>query len=167
LIRKHALMGRKPLLDNLVGALLREWGVEEVRTSIERVAAREKAPLVGRSVKKRARKPLAVEQVEQGDLANAQLPLLREIALRFDRKQFLPSNSDVREFLIMLGERPTGMKDRCEAFRQLLVTLRKYPAERLEQLLNNARSGPSQLGPLSDAISATAASLPRFRQGDS
>ncbi len=108
---------------------------------------------------------LASEQVARAQLPEAQEVVLRELAMRFDSKEFLPSVSDVREFLIMIGERPGAIKDRSEAFKQLLKALSGLPPERLERLANSARhSGPSQLGPLSDAISAAAASLPRHRE---
>jgi hypothetical protein len=88
-----------------------------------------------------------------------------ELALRFDQRQFLPNLSDVREFLIMMGERPAAMKDRAEAFRLLLKALSVLPPERVARLANSAiHSGPSQLGPLSDAIAGAAASLPRHRE---
>jgi hypothetical protein len=46
-----------------------------------------------------------------------------QLAVRYDSKQFLPSVADVRELLIMLGERPAGLKDRNDAFRILLGSL--------------------------------------------
>jgi hypothetical protein len=90
---------------------------------------------------------------------------LLQLAERYDQKQFLPSVADVREFLIMMGERPVGMKDRQEAFRVLLQSLMRLPVERLQQFVRTAlHSGPSELGPLSDAIAAAGERLPRQRQ---
>jgi hypothetical protein len=90
---------------------------------------------------------------------------LLELAERYDRKQFLPSVADVREFLIMMGERPVGMKDRKEAFRVLSRSLIQLPLEDLQQLTRTGlHSGPSQLGPLSDAISAAGERMTRQRQ---
>ena len=57
------------------------------------------------------------------------------------------------------------MKDRFDAFRRLLKPLSALPLEQLERIASSAlHSGPSRLGPLSDAISAAAASLPRHRE---
>jgi hypothetical protein len=65
----------------------------------------------------------------------------------------------------MIGERPGAIKDRSDAFRRLLKVLPALPPEQLERLGNSAlHSGPSQLGPLSDAIASAAASLPRQRE---
>ena len=90
-----------------------------------------------------------------------------QLAERYDRKRFLPSVADVREFLIMMGERPIGMKNRKEAFRVLLQSLIRLPDDRLQQLVGTAlHSGPSELGPLSDAIAAAGERLPRQRQAN-
>jgi hypothetical protein len=157
----------KPLLNNLLRTLVQEWGHEEVQAALMQLSGRSDAtPLgCGSDAAPRTRtKLLASEQVAQARLSDAQVVPLRELAVRFDRKQFLPSISDVREFLVMMGERPGALKDRSTAFRLLLVALSGLPPERLERLVNSARySGPSQLGPLSDAISAAATSLPRRR----
>jgi hypothetical protein len=162
------MTAQKALLTNLLRLLVQEWGRETVRAELAKLT-QESTGIddggVGATVATRARiKLLAIEQVERAKLPDAQAAALRELAVRFDRKQFLPSLSDVREFLIMMGERPGAIKDRPSAFRLLLLALAALPAERLERLTHSARhSGPSQLGPLSDAISSAAASLPRHR----
>jgi hypothetical protein len=167
------MRNRKALLNSLLRTLVQEWGHEEVGASLAQfsVAAGSTAAHrpasdgpEGTQKTRSATRLLAREQVARAQLPEAQEVALLELAIRFDRKQFLPSVSDVREFLVMIGERPGAMKDRSEAFRQLLKALSALPPERLERLANSAlHSGPSQLGPLSDAISAAAASLPRSR----
>jgi hypothetical protein len=80
---------------------------------------------------------------------------------------FLPSVADVREFLIMMGTRPIGMKDRTQAFRVLLESLTQLPIARLQQLAQTSlHSGPSELGPISDAITIAGERLPRQRQNE-
>src|SRR5206468_2862492 len=91
--------------------------------------------------------------------------LLLQLAVRYDNKQFLPTVPDVREFLLMIGVEPEYMKDRKDAFRVLLRSLTALSLERLQQISNASRhSGPSQLGPLSDAIAAVGDRLPRGRE---
>jgi hypothetical protein len=108
---------------------------------------------------------LASEQVARAELPKAKEAALRELAIRFDQKQFLPSVSDVREFLMMMGEQPGAIKDRSKAFGRLLKALSVLPPERLERLASSTlHSGPSQLGPLSDAISAVAGAITRQRE---
>jgi hypothetical protein len=168
------MKSRKALLNNLLRTLVQEWGHKEVQAALAQLAdavggTDAHLPEGGRSEgirrTRNATKLLASEQVARAKLAEAQRAVLEELALRFDRKQFLPSVPDVREFLVMMGERPGAMKDRSEAFRRLLVALSGLPLERLKRLESSAlHSGPSQLGPLSDAISAAAASLPRQRE---
>jgi hypothetical protein len=168
------MKGRKILLSNLLHALVQEWGkreVEDALAQLSNAADLTEAHRLGSSVSRGARrsrsvtKSLAIEQVARAQLPEAQEVALLELARRFDHKQFLPSTADVREFLIMMGERPGAIKDRSQAFRRLLEALTRLPPEQLEWLANSAlHSGPSQLGPLSDAISAAGASLPRHRE---
>jgi hypothetical protein len=168
------MTSRKALLSNLLRTLVQEWGQREVEAALAQLsdtANSTNAPQLSRGEAKanhrtRSRmKLLASEQVARAQLPHAQEATLRELAVLFDRKQFLPSVSDVREFLIMMGETPGTMKDRSEAFRRVLKVLSELPPERLERLANSGlHSGPSQLGPLSDAISAAARSLPRYRE---
>src|SRR5262249_32285696 len=114
--------------------------------------------------RKKKGKPNASEQVERVALQGEQRDALLLLAARYDQRLFLPSVADVREFLIMMGERPITMKDRSEAFRILLRSLMQLPAERLLRLTQTAlHSGPSELGPLSDAIAAAGERLPRQR----
>jgi hypothetical protein len=158
-------MTSKSVLRNILITLVREWGREEVEATLRRLG--DTAPELSdyRPVKNRSRKLPAVEQVEKGSFPTSYHSLLIEIASRYDRKEFLPTTADVREFLLMMGQRPGGMKDRSEAFRRLLNVISALPADQLEKLAVTAlHSGPSQLGPLSDAISSAAESLePRRR----
>jgi hypothetical protein len=161
---------RLSLLENLLRVLLREWGLVKVQDALARLSASpdENANGIENNKKSKPRKLRAVEQVERAPLSPNQIPFLSELARRFDQKQFLPSTSDVREFLIMIGERPSGLKDRSQAFRELLKALIKYSPERLEKLASRSRhSGPSELGPLSDAIRSAGQSLPRNREPNS
>ena len=168
------MTGRKALLNGLLSTLVREWGFREVQAALAQLPDTEirtntgefaNVGLGGTPRPRKKAKLLASEQVARAQLPAAQDAALRELAMHFDRKQFLPSVADVREFLVMMGERPGAMKGRSEAFRLLLEALSNLSPERLERLANSAlHSGPSQLGPLSDAISAAAASLPRRRE---
>lgn len=156
------------LLNRLVQCLVDEWGHEEVAVAIANVKGSSKDNLVGQvtgpkpRTSTRAVKRSAVEQVERAAVEGEQKEALIQLAARYDDKQFLPSVADVREFLIMLGERPSAMKDRQEAFRVLLRTLIQLPFERLRQLAcSELYSGPARLGPLSDAIAVASEGLPR------
>ena len=156
------------LLDRLLQALVDEWGRESVAAGLARIEVSSINPLAEvppiprvRPVGRAAR-PSAPEQIERAALAGEQKDALLELAVRYEHKQFLPSVADVREFLTMMGERPIQMRDRREAFRILLLNLKQLPIERLKQLVSTAlHSGPSQLGPISDAIAAAGERLHR------
>lgn len=168
------MTSRNALLNRLLRTLVQEWGHREVEAALRRLSEEEgradahrpttDGPEASRRTRTATKLP-ASEQVARAHLPKPQEAAMLELAIRFDQRQFLPSLSDVREFLVMMGERPGAMKDRSEAFRRLLKALSALPPERLERLANSAlHSGPSQLGPLSDAIAAAAASLPRHRE---
>jgi hypothetical protein len=162
------MKSRNALLIKLLQTLVDEWGHEEVASALASTAASSNDPLLGRAessqVRKKKAKPSATEQVARAALGGEEGEALLQLATRYDQKLFLPSPADVREFLIMMGERPIAMKDRSEAFRVLLRSLVQLPVERLQRLAQTAlHSGPSELGPLSDAIAAAGERLPRQR----
>ena len=167
------MKSRKALLNELLQTLVNEWGHEEVAATLActvPVSGDFPSGRAGSSKLRSSRekvRPSATDQIRQTTLDGEQRETLLQLAERYDRKQFLPSVADVREFLIMMGERPVGMKDRSEAFRVLLRSLMQLPAERLHQFARTAlHSGPSELGPLSDAIAAAGDRLPRQRQAN-
>lgn len=160
---------RKALLTKLLQTLVDEWGYEDVAATLASIKVALSDSLVAERAKpRRSKKRIrlsATEQIERSALEGEQKEMLLQLAVRYDQKLFLPSVADVREFLIMMGERPTGMKDRTQAFRVLLGSLMQLPVVRLQQLAQTAlHSGPSELGPLSDAIAAAGERLPRQRQ---
>jgi hypothetical protein len=164
---------REKLLDRLVQTLVEEWSYETVAAALAGQAGSPTGSSTGgvltmnRRAPRKGNKPSATELVERSVLEGGHKAALLRLATRYESMQFLPSVADVREFLIMMGEKPTQMKDRKEAFRILLRSLAQLPVERLEKLATTAlHSGPSQLGPLSDAIAAAGGDLPRRRQAD-
>jgi hypothetical protein len=167
------MKSRKALLNELLKTLVDEWGHEEVAAALADTAISS-----GDSMNRRAsslqphssrgkRRLSATAQIERAAVEGERKEVLLQLAERYDRKQFLPSVADVREFLIMMGARPIGMKGRMDAFRVLLQSLIRLPDERLRQFVHTAQhSGPSELGPLSDAIAAAGERLPRQRQAN-
>jgi hypothetical protein len=165
---------RETLLNRLLQSLVDEWGHERVAAALAHTAvssndpSAERPPIPKLRLSGKGARPSATAQIERAALEGEQRDVLLELAVSYDCKQFLPSVADVREFLVMMGERPIDMKDRKEAFRILLRNLMQLPVERLKQLASTALySGPSQLGPLSDAIAAAGERLPRQRQSNS
>lgn len=168
------MTSRKLLLSNLLQALVQEWGRQEVEAALRELSdvtqgIHHRSVVIHRKSRIAPRKSRmsASEQVARAQLLDTQRAPIRELALRFDSKQFLPSVSAVREFLFMMGGRPVGVKDRSDSFRSVLDALSRLPEERLRRLVDSAiHSGPAQLGPLSEAIAAASVSLPRKREPD-
>ena len=154
----------RKLLSNMMELLVDEWGYEEVRRTLAQLADRPRHVSRDRAFLPplHSRKPTAIEQViklRATGTAHANLLILAE---KFDRREFLPSTGDVREFLAMMGENVEVVKDRSGAFRRLLHSLSSLPSDRLEHLAHSSsHSGPAQLGPLSDAIKSTGESIRR------
>lgn len=164
------MLARKALLDNLLRTLVHEWGYQSVATALASFESDEdglvgrSAPKVPRNLKVR-RKLLATEQVAKAAVPEDKRAALMKLAVRFDRREFLPTTSDVREFLTMLGERTSPMKDRSTAFARVLKSISVLPVERLERYTHSGlHSGPARLGPLSDAISSVALTMVRNRE---
>jgi len=161
------MKSHQALLKRLVQALVDEWGYEEVTTALAgttQSAVDASAPYRPKGLPARRNgRPSATAQVERAALEGEQRDALLELAASYDSKQFLPSVAHVREFLLMMGDRPSsGMKDRSIAFRSLLQRLIQLPADRLRQIATSAlHSGPAELGPLSDAIATVGERLPR------
>jgi hypothetical protein len=159
---------RKNLLNNLLKPILDEWGEDEVRSSLEKLLMKsdgERTKLYDgpKSHADQARKLTAVHAVERLVLDDTRKKALSLIAARFDEKDFLRSTADVRQFIIMAGERPPPMKNRQDSFRILLGVLLRLSADHLQQISNVAsHAGPAQLGPISDAISAAGERIPRW-----
>lgn len=160
-------MKNRKILTNLLHVLLEEWGADEIRSTFEKLVIELESDGRGSdgSAKSRPAKstrPTAIDIVKGLEIDSDRQAPLTLLAARFDDKNFLPSTADVREFIIMAGERPPTMKNRQDSFRHLLRILLRIPLERLRQVAEAAtHAGPAELGPISDAISAAGERLPR------
>ncbi|HXQ53591.1 MAG TPA: hypothetical protein VN802_21040 [Stellaceae bacterium] len=166
---------RHALLLKFVETLVEEWSYDEVQRALTElpdaaggthaasalVGGVSQHPSFNRGVN-RSKRPTAVEQVTKLSNWNGERETLLVIAEKFDRKEFLPSIGDIREFLAMMGEASAGMKDRLDGFRRLLSSLTQLPPDKLKRLASSTSySGPAQLGPLSDAIKSTGDAIRR------
>jgi len=153
------------LLMSLLAPLLREWGYDTVRKCLAEIQAGQVKEDFSRAAHKHKptkahRRPGAVEMVERLDISADQKDPLHVLASRFDAKTFLPTASDVRHFLEMRGQGPSPVKQRQDAFRKVLDVLLSMADDELMLLqTSGTHAGPTQLGPLSDAIKATSAAV--------
>lgn len=152
------------LLRALLVPLLREWGHDTVQQCLAELLYQESRDdlhaVDAPKPAKEHRRPTAIELVERHDISDAaRKDQIRALAAKFDAKGFLPSASDVRDFLGMRGHDPGRIKHRGESFRQVLPVLLDMANDEIEDLRTSAvHSGPTQLGPLSEAIKAVGAS---------
>lgn len=156
---------RHDLLESLLTPLLREWGRDAVLACIAELdtksVARERQPRSDSADRSpSSRKPNAVEIADRAELSTTKRDALLRLASLFDRKLFLPTASDVRHFLELRAQQPGPVKQRQDAFRKVLALLSGMADEELERLIKSStHAGPTQLGPLSDAIRATGAAM--------
>jgi len=153
------------LLMSLLAPLLREWSYDTVRQCLAEAQAEQVKENLSLAAHKRKpakeyRRPNAVEMAERLDAAVDRKEPLRALAARFDAKTFLPTASDVRHFLEMRGQDPVPVKQRQDSFRKVLDVLIGMADDELMLLhASSTHAGPTQLGPLSDAIKATSAAV--------
>lgn len=154
-------MKRTNLLKSLLAPLVAEWGGDRVRAAIDDILTslgdshvqQTKKGVAVDGKKERARKPTAVEIVSRMNVVPAVYEVLEGLAVRYDAKKFLATAADIRQFFEDHGVAPPVVKHRSDAFRKIVSLLCELPQDSLESLLaNRAYAGPSQLGPLSNAI---------------
>lgn len=156
---------KPPLLTSLLTLLLQEWGYDEVHKRLVALRAEQSGEdasngSAGRKPAKDYRRPSAYETVQKLDLAASRREPLLALASRFDAKTFLPSSSDTRHFLELRGRDPGPIKQRQDSFRKVLDVLLTMSDEEINALRSSGtHAGPTQLGPLSDAIKATSAAV--------
>ncbi len=153
------------LLRSLLVPLLREWGYDTVLQCLAEAQAKQAKEDLSLTADKRNpakhyRRPNAVEMAERLDTAGDRKEPLRSLAARFDAKTFLPTASDVRHFLEMRGQDLGSVKQRQDSFKKVLDVLLSMADDELMLLqASGTHAGPTQLGPLSDAIKATSAAV--------
>lgn len=153
-------------LRKLLSVLVDGWGFQSVESTLQQIKSTPAKPDEGENAgvgdrrNSEQAKPSAVDIVTKIKAPPYTKQLLLEVASRYEAKLFLPTVADVRNFLETRGYPARQVKQRLEAFRRVLDVLLETPPDRLERIVRQAsRSGPSQLGPISDAIRATNASI--------
>lgn len=159
---------RTDLLKSLLTPLVVEWGGDRVRAEIDNIVTeagdehtqKTRKGAAGGTKKERAPKPTAVELVSRMSVTPAVQAVLEGLAAQYDEKQFLATAADIRHFFEDHGAAAPVVKHRSDAFRKIASLLCELPQESLESLLvNRAYAGPSQLGPISNAIRRSGAAI--------
>lgn len=155
---------RVDLLRALLAALVDEWGYEVVSRRLDEFRAAgevqpegtlARQPRGGKAeVGERVlEKPTACALAAKVSLPPGQKQLIRQLAMQYDGKQFLPTSGDIRYFFEVHGEVPPTAKQRSEAFRKVLRLLSTMSESALQKMIDaDAHSGPSRLAPISEAM---------------
>ena len=163
-------MSSSKLKDTLRPIVIR-YGLERVRSCLRSMELEGDSPVrSGRATrdrllldkdetkmsKRKGSKATASDYVSKLDVPDEKRRLLADVATKFDRKLFLPTIGDIGNFCHVYGiEQPTS-KSRAGVISRLFFHMAKMETEDVRKFLEDGMySGPSQLGPISDAIRRT------------
>lgn len=155
-------------LEDTLRAMVRRYGFGRVSQSLWEMepsshrfehsarSGRRKAPSGNGSVAKPGKRNVRVaapEYVAKMDVSSGKIPLVAELARRFDDKSFLPTFGDVRNFCQIYGIDEPASKSRSSAIPRIFKFMAAMETDDIRKILDNGTfSGPSRLGPLADAI---------------
>lgn len=150
---------KEQVLRRIVAALIDGWGYDSVQRALNSIPNHGKpldeAGPGSQQPRKEKSRPSPTGMVLRQKLPKSTKALFLEVASQYESKNFLPTIADVRNFLEIRGMPGGQVKQRVEAFRKVLDVLLESPPERIESIIREGRrTGPSQLGPISDAIKA-------------
>lgn len=152
------------LMEGIILLLIKEWGYDSVHRCVlgyGRSSGADSPTLgaAGNDVRQQRKRLSPIALVAKTELIGEKRVALETLATRFESKDFLPTISDVRNFLELRGKDTNGLTQRAEAFRKILVLLLDLSVEELLALVEaSVNTGPAELGPLSDAIKAASSS---------
>lgn len=154
--------------DQLVASLrelVQEHGLEQVSRSLHEIGglsdqSQGTVPSTGKPAQRgsgmrgrRRQAGTALERVEKMDLPSETADSVRQLARRFDEKSFMPTFGDIARFCRVYGVEEPKSKSRASAIARVFGTIAAMDAEDIRTLLDyGAFSGPSRLGPISEAI---------------
>lgn len=137
-------------LDKQLRSLVERYGLDEVRRYLKAIAGQKSLPK-----KKRIG---ALEYVSKMSLPVTHKKRLLTIAGLFKEHRFLPTTSDARNLFEAFGAVPPAFKGREAAVPAIFRFLASLSEGQLDRILSDgAFDGPSQLGPIADAITARSA----------
>ena len=135
-----------------VNRALCEVGRDLGRDAVADNPVRARSSVMGRRAPKRPR-PTVADRVRKMVLPEDRRSVLMEAAERFDRKSFVRTIGDVRNFWEIYGLAGPLPKSRASAVPRLFDYLASMDTTNLRELLDSGQfSGPSRLGPIADAI---------------
>ena len=157
----------KRKLETALHPIVKEHGLGSVLEALGKIASEHDAqsapPLVvngageaakPKKARKRSRKPNAAEYAAKMELPPDKQDTVVALAERFERKDFLPTFGDIRNFCDMYGIDVPASKTRASAIPRVFKFLaNEMEAGEVQSILDyELFSGPSRLGPIADAI---------------
>ena len=150
---------------DLLLSIVEEHGFDKVEEFLNQIAASERATEQSQSSsarspvgKKRSRspirrKPTASQYVVRLDVSPEKAGFLSELATRFDAKTFMPAFNDAVEFCHIYGIEPPASRSRANVIPRVFKRIASLEADQIRRIVDGGHfSGPSRLGPISDAI---------------
>ena len=165
---------RNKVMEELLRVLVKEWGHQAVRQALNDIEGTTSAALAGRSGREersgrasagpgagRERHKLnPVEQIAKMELPDSKKAVLLALASHFEKRLFLPTTADVKNFLEINHASAGILHGRDRALSKVLHILVGLSEESLGRMLqDDTHSGPARLGPLSEAIRSTRAAI--------
>ncbi len=155
----------KANLKEALRGLVHQFGFEQVGRSLREIRYSEldenrskRADVLSRTVsakkaEKKKPKVSAPEYVEKMKLGADKEPIVLELATRFEGKDFLPTFGDIDNFCRFYGIDTPVSRSRASAIPRVFKYIATMDTEEARKILDYGMfSGPSRLGPISDAI---------------
>ena len=153
-------------IETILRPIVQEHGLGSVLEALGKIASEDKAQSApphavngadkpAKSNKsKRSKKPTATEYVAKMELLPEKRTTIGEMAERFERKDFLPTFGDIRNFCQIYGIDVPASKTRASAIPRVFKFIAtEMDAREAQRILDDGMfSGPSRLGPIADAI---------------
>lgn len=164
-------------LKSELSSMVRIYGIDRVFRSLEEIRtsnvtadvvdpgrSRERRhPKTGRS---RAR-PTALDYIDRMDVATTKKAALVELGRRFQNKTFLPNFGDIRNFCQIYGIEEPASKSRTSAMPRIFKFIAAMSVGDIRRMVDEDMfSGPSQLGPIAEAIRRSGRASKRRETGD-
>ena len=132
---------------------LQEIAVSE-RVSAQPLASSAPSPVPTKRTRNRTRrKPSASQYVTRLDVSPDKAHLVNELATRFDGKSFMPAFNDAAEFCHIYGIEPPASRSRANVIPRVFKRIAALETDQIQRIVDGGHfSGPSRLGPISDAI---------------
>lgn len=151
------------ILDDLLRVLVRRWGYHYVFSRLGALKGSDTSPGesgAGSDNGSKRRRLTPSDYIERIDVSSPKKNVLLQLARKFENREFLPTLGHIKDFLGTRNVHMDSLRGRSDAFVKIAEILVGLPEDNLQTMLNDENySGPSRLGPLSDAIKARGAAI--------